>query len=129
MAVGRIEYDAPVIAIAQAVERLRLLRARKMLWILALSPLMWLPLMIVSARGLLGIDPIATLGIAYIAANAAFGAAVLAAALWIARRYGRSAPPAWLRYFRETLSGAEVRAASKQLAALTRYETDENAAA
>ena len=121
MAVGRIEYDAPVIAIAQAVERLRLLRARKMLWILALSPLMWLPLMIVSARGLLGIDPIATLGIAYIAANAAFGAAVLAAALWIARRYGR--------YFRETLSGAEVRAASKQLAALTRYETDENAAA
>ena len=129
VALGRIDYDEPVIAIAQAVERLRLLRARKTLWILALAPLMWVPLLLVGLRGFFGIDPVAVLGLRYIAANAAFGAAVLAGAVWTARRYAGSAGPAWLRYFSETLSGAEVRAASQQLAALTRYEADESAAA
>jgi hypothetical protein len=128
-ALAAIDYDQPVIAIARAVERLRLLRARKAVGILAFASLMWVPLLIVGLRGLLGVDPIAALGVPYFAANAALGAAVLAGALWAARRYAGSARPLWLRYFNETLSGAEVRAASKQLAALARYDTDESTAA
>jgi hypothetical protein len=46
---------------------------------------------IVATRELLGVDPIASFGMPWIAAYIAFGVAALAVAVWLARRYGRGA--------------------------------------
>ena len=48
VALARIDYDEPVFAIARAVDRLRLLRARAAMATLLLAPLMWPPLAIVA---------------------------------------------------------------------------------
>jgi len=122
---GRIDFDAPVIAIARAVERLSLLRARQSLWTLALAPLMWPPLAIAATRGLLGIDAVAAFGMPWIAANVAFGVGVLALSVRLARRYGQGANAAsWFRRLSASLSGHAVRSAALKLETLLRYEDE-----
>lgn len=118
-----IDFDAPVIAIARKVERLKLLRARTAMWTLLLAPLMWPALAIVGVRAILRVDPLAVFGLPWLIANVLFGGAVLGAALWIGHRYGSGAGEAsWFRRFSESISGKQVRAAAAQMHALLQYE-------
>ncbi len=130
LAAAAVNFEEPVIAIAQKVERLKLLRARTAMWTLTLAPLMWPALAVVGLRGMLHIEPIAAFGLAWLLANVACGVAVLVAALWLAQRYGRGAQTApWFRRFAESLSGEDVLMATAQLKALLQYEdTRTNAA-
>ena len=122
---GRIDFDRPVMTIARAVEQLELIRARQSMWTLVLAPLMWAPLALVATRALIGLDPIAVFGIPWIVANVAFGIAVLALAVWLARHYGRGPnAAAWLRRFSDTLSGSAVRTAAAELETLLHYEDE-----
>jgi hypothetical protein len=125
VALARIDYDEPVFAIARAVDRLRLSRARAAMWTLLFAPLMWPPLAIVALRGLFGPGALATCGPLWLLANAAFGLAVLAGALVVARRYGKNLPPASrARRAFDSLSGSAVRSAAASLDTLVRYETE-----
>jgi hypothetical protein len=126
VALARIDYDEPVFTIARAVDRLRLLRARSAMWTLLFAPLMWPPLAIVALRGLFGLDALATFGRPWLAANVAFGLAMLGAALVLARRYGGDLPPSSpLRRAFDSLSGSTVRSAAASLDTLARYEADQ----
>jgi hypothetical protein len=127
--VGRIDFGQPVMTIARSLERLKLVRSRQSMWTLLLAPLMWPALAIVAMRGLLGVDPVAAFGIPWILANVAFGLAMLALAVWLARRYGRRANAApWFRRFSESLSGDAIRSAGAELETLKRYEDELTAA-
>jgi hypothetical protein len=122
---GQVDFDQPVVAIARVVDRLTLFRARQSMGTLVLAPLMWAPLAIVATRGLLGIDAVAAFGVPWIVVNVAFGVAVLALGLWLARRYGTGANAApWFRRFSESLSGNAVRSAAAELRTLQRYEDE-----
>jgi hypothetical protein len=120
--VGRIDYEEPTIALARDFERVKLTRARITLWTLVLAPLMWVPLAVVTVRAFGGIDPIAAFGIPWLAANVAFGFAVLFGALFVAKRYGGARTAPWLRRFLDTLAGRHARAAADAVDALARYE-------
>lgn len=85
VALRTIDFEAPVIAIRRALERLRLSRIRTTLRLLFVSPLLWVPLMIVGLRGVFGVDAYA-FGSGFLLANLAFGAAVLAIGSFVARR-------------------------------------------
>jgi hypothetical protein len=123
VALAKIDYDEPVLPIARAVDRLRLLRARVALWTLLVAPLMWPALAIVGLRAFAGADAVAFFGLPWVFANLAFGATVLAAGLFAARRYASGLPAAsLLRRFFDTLSGNDARAAAQQLDTLVRYE-------
>jgi hypothetical protein len=125
VALARIDYDEPVFTIARTVDRLRLLRARAAMWTLVFAPLMWPPLAIVGLRGFFGIDALAAFGLPWLAANVAFGVAVLAGALVVARRYGKNlSPSSPLRRAFDSLSGSAVRSAAASLDTLERYETE-----
>jgi len=86
-ALSALDWSGPVVDIQKRLAALRLGRARLTLWTLALSPLLWPLLLIVAFKGFLGVDAWAAFGVPYIAANFLFGAAVLGAAVWVARRF------------------------------------------
>ena len=129
LALAGIDFEEPVIAIAQKVERLKLLRARTAMWALMLAPLMWPAIAIAGLRGILNVDPLAAFGLPWLIANVVFGGVVLLTALWLAQRYGSSAGEAsWFRRFSESISGKQVSTATAQMHALLQYEGEHSSA-
>ncbi|MBV9232545.1 MAG: hypothetical protein JO030_00770 [Candidatus Eremiobacteraeota bacterium] len=121
MALRRLDYGQPVFALQSSIEAIRTRRARLTAIILALAPLAWTPLLVV-AVAIFGGDAIATLGTAYIAANAAFSLAFALAAWLGARRFGRHvAHSGWLRGLTDALSGQAYREALERLTSLERF--------
>jgi hypothetical protein len=115
-----IDYDAPLLAVARAVERIALLRAWTVFWTLTVAPLMWMPLLVVALRAAFGPLAVDSLSPVWIGANVAFGAAVLAGAIVFARGHDFAAAPSSPadRLWR-TLAGGGIRAAAQRLAALS----------
>lgn len=83
VAIKRIDFDEPIVAIQGALERLRIERIRAIVWTIFCAPLLWVPLMIVGLR-LVGISAYA-FGPLYLLCNLAFGVAVLAVGLFAAK--------------------------------------------
>jgi hypothetical protein len=117
-----LDYDEPVVAIQSRLQRLRLARIRATMWTLLFAPLMWLPLLIVTSRGLFGLDLYAVASPAWLAANAIFGLAVIPLANAIAKRYGskleRATP---MRFLADEIAGRSLAAALDDLATLRRF--------
>ncbi len=127
VAIGMLDYDAPIVAIQRRLESLRVERIRATKWTLLGSPLLWTPLLIVALQGLFGIDAYATLGAAFLIANLLFGVLVILLAVWASRRYadrmGRS--PLLQRLMRD-LAGHSLNAAAGFLSSISRFEEDES---
>lgn len=121
-ALRAVDFDEPVVAVQQRLERLRVGRVRTTLATLLFAPLMWVPLMIVAARGFFGVDLFANGG-GWLAANALFGLAVIPIAVFAARRFGprlaRSAP---MRAAADAIAGHSLTRALNSLDALRRFE-------
>lgn len=86
--IRRIDYAAPAIAVQRELARLRAMRIRTTQAILLMSPLLWVPLAIVAAKGLFDLDVYRAFGTPWLATNLAFGLAVIPLAIWVARRFG-----------------------------------------
>jgi hypothetical protein len=122
VAIGMLDYDGPVALIQQRLLRLRAQRIRRVMFELALAPLMWVPLTIVAARGIFGVDVYAALGVPYIAANAALGVGVLLGAVAVAKHL-----PHWferhssVRSLLDDISGRSLTRALESLDSLERF--------
>lgn len=116
-----LDYDEPVVAIQHRLEALKLYRIRTTLWTLLFGPLMWVPLLIVAARGVFGADVYAA-GPLFLAANVLFGLAVIPIAVFIARRFG-SRLERWkpMRVLADEIAGRSLIAALDDLAAVRRF--------
>ncbi|MGH7727802.1 MAG: hypothetical protein ACREM2_03260 [Vulcanimicrobiaceae bacterium] len=118
-----IDFDEPVVAISRRLEGLRVLRIRTTLGTLLFAPLMWLPLLIVAARGLLGVDIYSAVSPAWLAANIVFGLALIPIALVAARTRGsRIARFGPLRALADDVAGRSLRAAHDALDSIRRFE-------
>jgi hypothetical protein len=82
-----IDLAEPVLASQRRVAALQALRRRTIQATLLAAPLLWVPLVVVAARSLAGLDLVEELP-GWLAANLAFGLAVIPLALWVARRPG-----------------------------------------
>lgn len=112
--IGAVDYGQPVLAIQRAVEQMRIEWIRTTKWTFVTAPLLWVPLLIVSMKGLLGLDAWAILDTGWLVANLAFGAALIPLLLLIARRYrGR---------LMDDLAGRSLTAARQSLQQLSRFE-------
>lgn len=122
VSIRSLDYGEPVLAIQQRLLRLRAFRIRYTMWTLALAPLMWVPLAIVAVRGIFGVDVYGAFGVPYIAANAAFGAAVLLGAFLVAKRDSTqfSRHPA-VKSILDDLSGRSLAQALRSLDSLQRF--------
>lgn len=87
VALAGLDYGEPVVEIQRKVELLRIDRIRMTKWVFLLSPLLWIPLLIVGVEGLVGLNAYALFDTAWLVANFVFGLAVIALALWVSRRY------------------------------------------
>lgn len=122
-ALHQIDYSAPVIEIQRRLGTLQIRMGKSVLWTLLASPLLWAPLVIVTLQGLFGVDAYAILGSRYLAANLGMGLAVLAVALWVARRYaGRMESAPRLRALLRALGGHSLNRAIESLESLDRFE-------
>jgi len=118
-----IDYDEPVVAIQKKLEALRVARIRTTLWILLFAPLMWLPIFIVGLRGIFGVDVYAAASPAWLAGNVLFGLAVIALAIFIARRYGpRLSRATAIRRLADAIAGNSLTEARDSLDAIRRFE-------
>lgn len=117
-----LDYDEPVVAIQDRLQRLRLARIRATMGTLLFAPLMWLPLLIVATRAFFGVDIYAAASPAWLAANALFGLAVIPIAVVIARAFGprleRATP---IRFLANEIAGRSLAAALDDLAAIRRF--------
>ena len=121
VALGRIDYDEPVLAVQAALERIAMRRARLVGTILMTGPLLWAPLFVLFVS-LTGADPLQVLGTPYIAANLAFGA-LFAAAVYLAARLlqSRLRGSRWLAKAIDAITGGAYREASDSLDTIERF--------
>lgn len=121
VALARIDFGEPVLAIQTRLERFYLLRLRTLQFTLLLACLLWLPLAIVFMRGVMGVDVYAA-GQAWLIANAVFG--VLAVpGLWLLARHAgpRFEQTAVGRFLLEELTGRGLAEARRRTAELARF--------
>jgi len=124
--IRRIDYSGPVTAIQVELERVRVLRSRSIQALVVAGTVIWLPITIVLLLAL-GIDASSVLEPAFVAANVAFGVAVLGLVLWLSRRFAdsRQAAPALRRLMRE-LAGYNLSAASGALRSIAEFRGDDS---
>ena len=123
--IAGIDYAAPVVEIQRRLAALRALRIRITRWALLLAPLLWTPMVIAAAYVLVGVDLYRGFGLLWVGLNLAFGLAVIALALWIARRHagwlGRSR---LLQRLADDIAGRSLLAAAGHLDQIARFEDE-----
>lgn len=123
VALHSLDYGAPVVEIQRRLGKLQVESGLSVLGTIAASFLLWVPLLIVFFRGVLGVDPYAAFGLPFLAANAGVGLAVLAAGLLVARRYrGRLESAPRLQALVRALGGGSLQSALRSLDSLDRFE-------
>lgn len=122
--ISTLDYDDAVVAIQKRLEALRVRRIRWTLATLLFAPLMWVPLLIVGARGLFGLDVYAA-GPLWLAANLLFGLAVIPIAIALANRYGaRIVQHTAMRALADAIAGRSLATALDSLDSIRRFERE-----
>ncbi len=120
---GRVTFDAPVIAVQRELETLRMGRIRMTKWTLLLGPLLWIPLLVVALEGFAGVDAYAVFDRTWIIANVLFGVAFVPTMLVVSKllvdRFTGS--PLLVRLLRD-IAGRNLSAAQSFLDELARFE-------
>jgi hypothetical protein len=127
-----IDYSQPVAVIQKRLDTLRRFRIRYSQIVFLTATLIWTPLFIVVTKGFWGADIYRLFGTAWIAANIAFGVAVLAVGFWLGRKFGSGMTNSTFgqRFLRDIAGynlnhGLGLNAASGFLATLAEFERAE----
>lgn len=122
VALRKLDYDEPVVAIQASLERLRLARIRTTLAILLSAPLLWVPLLVVCARAAFGIDVYAAASPGWLAANLLVGLSVIPLGMIVARRWGtKIAQSSPMRRFADDVAGRSLVDALASLDSIRRF--------
>jgi len=125
---ARLDYGGAVTAIQGDVGRLRMLEYRALKWGVLGGTLMWLPAALVLLEAATGADVLARVDLAWLVANLAFGAGVLAAGhAWSRRNVERPDLGPRARWLVDAVTGRSLRAAAAHLAELAAFQRDEPA--
>ena len=121
-----IDYQRPILEIQQRLETLRIERLRALKLILLLAPLLWILMLIVGIKALLGIDVYGALPPGWLWANILLGLAWIPAAWWGSRllaRRGKGSP--LIQRIARDIAGRDLMAARGFLDELERFEESE----
>jgi hypothetical protein len=125
IALRGIDYSTPIVEIQKRLGALQVERIRVTKWVFLSAPLVWTPLLIVSLKGLLGVDPYAIFSGAWLAANLLVGVAVILLAVWISRRYAdRMKRSPFIQRLMRDLAGHNLNAALGFMGSLERFEEE-----
>jgi hypothetical protein len=126
LAISQLDWGAPIVAIQRRLESLRILRIRTTKWTLLLSPLLWVPLLIVLLKGFFDVDTYADFSAAWLAANVLLGVLVIPVALWVSRLYADrlDQSPLLQRLLRD-IAGRNLNTATEFLRSLAQFEEEQ----
>lgn len=125
VALGGTDPGEPVVALQKRTESLRIERLRATKLTLLVSPLIWIPMLIVGLKGFLGLDAYSIFDHAWLISNVLFGLAVIPLAIWISRRYAdRMERSPLVRRVMRDLAGYNLNAAQDYLGRLARFEEE-----
>lgn len=117
------DFSTPVIALQKRLAQLRVHRIQVVRLTLLVSPLLWVPLLLVAIKGITGADPYAILDSGWLLANVIFGAAVIPIGWWVSRhfahRFGRTHA---LRRVMDDIAGRSLVDAMTYLDDLAQFE-------
>ena len=120
-----IDHGEPVTIAQKRLGDLRVSLTRSHKWTFILAIWNWSLLMLVGFKGLLGVDAYTALGMNYVIANLALGAAAIPIGVLIARFLSRrSVKSPWLRNAIRSMAGQNVNRASAYLDEIARFERD-----
>lgn len=123
IALRTIDYSEPVLAIQKRVETLRIERLRITKWILILAPLLWIPLLIVTFQGLLGVNVLDVFDWQWITANVILGLVVIPVMIFVCERYAdRLQHSPVMQRLMNDVAGRNLSAATARLAELGEFE-------
>jgi hypothetical protein len=122
-----IDFSAPILVSQKKLAVLRRLRTRVTMWTLILSPLLWVPLLIVLLKGLLGINAYESLDTPWLIANVLFGIAFIPVMIWASKHFSpRWQGSAFVKGLMDYIAGHELSDMNAFLARLEEYEQDES---
>ncbi len=121
----RLDWSAPVVELQRAVERLRLAEYRAFKWALLGGVVLWLPLPVVLLDAFTGGRLLERLDLGWLAANVAFGAAVLGGLHgWSRRHVERAGRSRCAERLLVALSSRHVRRTADRLAELEQFAAE-----
>ncbi len=122
--VGRLDWSAPVLELQRSLARVRAVRVRVVGAIFLLAPLLWMPLLIVAAQGLLGVDVYRVASSEWIAANYLFGLLAIPVLRFAARRVTGRLSSRTLARIVDAISGASLARALSALDEIAGFEME-----
>jgi hypothetical protein len=123
---GRVTFDAPVVAVQRELETLRVGRIRMTKWTLLLGPLLWIPVLVVALKGLAGVDTYAVFDRTWLVANVLFGVAFVPGMFLASKRLvDRFAGSPLLARLLRDVAGRNLTAAQAFLDELARFESSD----
>jgi len=112
VAIGALDYGAPIVSIQRRLESLRVERLRATKLTLLFAPLVWTPLLIVIVKSPVGLDAYAAFGVPWLAA--------------LSRRYAdRMASVPFVQRLMRDLAGRSLSDAADFLGSISRFEEEE----
>ncbi len=125
ISIAQIDYAAPIVKIQRRLEELRVWRLRVTMLALLLAPLLWTPLLVVTLKSLFNVNVYAVVTGAWLAANLAFGLAVIFLAVWVSRRYAdRIKRFPFVQKLMSDITGQSLKSASRFLNSLADFEEE-----
>jgi hypothetical protein len=117
-----VDYSEPIVALQKKIETVRVSRIATTKWVFWLAPLLWLPMLIVFVKAVLGIDLYAIAPRAWLISNFIFGVMFLAAMIWIARHVSVQSP--LMQRLLDDIAGRNVTRARAALEDVAAFERD-----
>jgi hypothetical protein len=85
--INSIDFSEPIITNQKKLENLKVRRINETKIVFLVSPLLWVPLLIVIIRGITGLNPYAIFSASWLVGNLLFGLAIIPLVLWVSKRY------------------------------------------
>lgn len=85
--INSIDFSEPIITNQKKLGSLRVRRINETKMVFLLSPLLWVPLLIVVVRAITGLDPYSIFSASWLVGNLLFGLAVIPIVFWVSKRY------------------------------------------
>ena len=122
-----IDFSMPILVSQKKLATLRRQRIQVMMWTLILSPLLWVPLLIVTLKGLLGLNVYELFNTTWLLTNVLFGVAVILLMIWLSRYLApRCQGSSVIEQLKDGVAGHELSEMNSFLESLRNFEQDQN---
>lgn len=125
IAINSIDFSEPIITNQKKLESLKVRRINETKMVFLVSPLLWVPLLIVIVRAITGLDPYSIFSASWLVGNLLFGLAVIPLVLWLSKRYShRFQNSPLIRGIMNDIAGHSLNEAISFLNKLSKFEEE-----